>query len=501
VILLLEIAFTEGDPETYLVPMAFETGAVADELRRRSPRAVLAELSVARDGQLERGILVDAVEVPEVARALLQTIGRRRRLRGESGELVGFPTSAFRRLHEASLDEAPTQVMRAEQSNTSILYGDRLVLKIFRRLSPGLNPDLEIGRFLTERARFAHIPAVAGGLEYRSGADETATAGILQAFVPNEGDAWSFTRDQIEDFFERVRLAGRERATPPAPPADQRPEDVRSSPAADEWIGGFLEMARLLGQRTAELHRALAIDAEDAAFAPEPFTRLYQRAQYQSMRTTAQRALDLLGARLDDLPPDCHAMARRLLGAQGMVDPLLRWIVGDLLDGRRIRCHGDYHLGQVLFTGSDFVILDFEGEPARPLGERRLKRSPLRDVAGMLRSFDYANHSALLAAGERGWLTEDWSAQLDRWGRFWKAWVGAIFLGAYLRHMEGSMLLPTDPADRSALLRTFLLDKSFYELAYELNNRPDWVRIPLAGVIELLELERAPSDAGPGGSG
>ena len=284
--------------------------------------------------------------------------------------------------------------MRAEQSNTSVLYGERLVLKVFRRLSEGVNPDLEVGRFLTERAGFSHIPAVAGALEYRVGRREPMTLGILQAFVANEGDAWHFTLDQLESYYERALCT----EGGGAGFRGSLLELIEEEPPPPLFeMGIHLELARLLGQRTAELHLALAHDPEDPDFAPEPFTTLYQRSLYESMRTSATRNLELLRGQIGEVPEPAASEARRLLEREEELLEAFRSIVGSRLGGMRIRVHGDYHLGQVLYTGNDFVIIDFEGEPARPLTERRLKRSPLRDVAGMLRSFDYVAQTALSA--------------------------------------------------------------------------------------------------------
>jgi maltose alpha-D-glucosyltransferase/alpha-amylase len=251
-------------------------------------------------------------------------------------------------------------------------------------------------------------------------------------------------------------------------------------------MGTHLEVARLLGQRTAELHLALAHDSEDPAFAPEPFTTLYQRSLYESMRKSVTRNLNLLRRRLDDPTQPPGSEARRLLEREEELVEAFRAIVGTRLGGRRIRVHGDYHLGQVLYTGNDFVIIDFEGEPARPLTERRLKRSPLRDVAGMLRSFDYAAQTALFGSAERGAIREEDVPILLPWGRSLTQWGGSAFLRAYLPPVQAAGLVPAERDELAVLLRVLLLDKALYELGYELNNRPGWSRIPIRGILDLL---------------
>ncbi len=273
--------------------------------------------------------------------------------------------------------------------------------------------------------------------------------------------------------------------------------------AVHEVIGeAYLESARLLGRRTGELHACLASATPDergggGAFLPEEFTTLYQRSLYQSMRNLLGhtfRALERERGRLDGESAD---EAGSLLMRRGDLLARFRRILDRKLPGARIRVHGDYHLGQVLYTGKDFVIIDFEGEPARPLGERRLKRSPLRDVAGMLRSFHYASRSALVQQRQRGGETAR-SSSAEAWAGFWYRWVAAAFLRGYLEAMGDHPVLPGDPRDRQLLLEVFLLEKALYELAYEVNNRPGWVRIPLEGILELLGWPEAGGSPEPG---
>jgi maltose alpha-D-glucosyltransferase / alpha-amylase len=247
----------------------------------------------------------------------------------------------------------------------------------------------------------------------------------------------------------------------------------------------------LLGRRVAELHLALGSQRDDPVFAPEPFGRLYQRSLYQSMRNLTGQTFRLLRERLASLPKDVAGAGDRLAQLEPQVMDAFRQLLANPLTGERIRCHGDLHLGQVLRTGTDFVIVDFEGEPARSLVERRLKRSPLHDVAGMLRSYDYARHAAARAILERGIIGHAKSAAIDSWTAFWRAWVSSAFLRAYLHQLEGSTLLPRTRADLQLTLHLILLEKGVYELGYELNNRPDWVSIPIRGILELLGTEKA----------
>ena len=250
---------------------------------------------------------------------------------------------------------------------------------------------------------------------------------------------------------------------------------------ATESFGAYLDLARLMGRRTAELHAALGSEKDDPRFAPEPFTALYQRSLYQSMRTLTQGVFRTLRSKVRDIP-----QAVQVLDLQGTIEERFRRVLQPKLEALRIRCHGDYHLGQVLYTGRDFVIIDFEGEPARPLSERRIKRSPLTDVAGMIRSFHYAAYTALMAQ-TGGAIPVDNPALLEPWALFWYWWVSAAFLQSYLEVAGAAAFLPPSREDLQTLLDLFLLEKALYELGYEVNNRPQWVRIPIEGVVQLLE--------------
>jgi maltose alpha-D-glucosyltransferase/alpha-amylase len=377
-------------------------------------------------------------------------------------------------------------LLKAEQSNSSVVYKDRFILKLFRRLESGMNPDLEIGRFLTEMG-FPHIPPVAGALEYRQGRSAPMTLAILQGLVQNQGDAWQYTLDFLSDYLEHAlarRGELRDMTVPQKHLLDLSEGDFH--PLASEMIGAYTESARLLGQRTAELHTALASAPDDLDFAPEPFSKLYQRSLYQSMRSLTTQVLDLLRKRLKTLPKAVQPEAQQILDRKDDVLNCSRSVLEQKITAMRIRCHGDYHLGQVLCTGKDFVIIDFEGEPAHSLSERRIKRSPLRDAAGMLRSFHYASYAALFSQQSTGLAHPEDLPHLERWLGSWCVTVSVTFLKAYLKSMSQGNILPQAPRELQILLDAYLLEKVVYELGYELNNRPDWARIPIRGILGLL---------------
>jgi maltose alpha-D-glucosyltransferase/alpha-amylase len=486
-LLLVRTELEAGGGELYAVPVSLARGEDARRLLRNAPHVVLADLvRGAKDSEPQ--VLFDALEDPEFCTAWLDGIGRRKRWRGAAGELLGGTTKAFRTVRGDPETKLPATLLHAEQSNSSVVYGDRLVLKLFRRLSVGTNPDLEIGRFLTERTEFSQVPTTAGFLEYRAARSEPITIGVLQNWVENEGDAWHWTRDHLMRFYEDALVAHADEQ----PPASRAPLlEISEGPPPPtvvlEMLGSFLETMRLLGRRTGEMHLALASDREDPEFAPERFSTLHQRSLYQSMRNLSARTLDTLRANLASLSPDSVGDAQRLIAAEDQLGERFRSVLGERIDALRIRCHGDLHLGQVLFTGSDFVIIDFEGEPARPLGERRLKRSPLADVAGMLRSFDYAARGFLMDFAREGTVRAEDVPALEPWSAMWTSWVSSAYLRAYLRAVEGTNLVPGDRRQLETLLAVLLLEKAVYELGYELNNRPSWVTIPLRSILALIE--------------
>jgi maltose alpha-D-glucosyltransferase/alpha-amylase len=512
-LVLVEVEYTEGDPETYALALGHAEGEHALELLRDAPQVVLARLQVRgrdfgrRKEDVERppvpGLLYEVLRDSRFAAALLDSVARRRRFRGAAGELVASSTPAFRRLRGPAAEPLPASLLRTEQSNTSLQYGERLVLKLFRRLDEGDNPDLELGRFLSQRARFPHSPPVAGHLEYRRPSRKPMTLAILQAWVPNEGDAWSYTLDTLARYYEHA-VARMKDVTPPLPAQSLLELAAQETPpAAQDLIGPYLDSARLLGRRTADLHLALGGGGDDPAFAPEPFTPFYQRGIYQTMRSLAVQGLQLLRQRQRHLAAPARAEAEAVLAQEAEIHRRLRLIMERKISAMRIRIHGDYHLGQVLYTGRDFVIIDFEGEPTRAISERRIKRSPLRDVAGMLRSFHYAAYTPLLAydaafaaaagpapgrasSASAGPVRPEDIAALEPWARAWCFWVSAEFLRAYLETSQDASYLPAGEAELSLMLNAYLLEKAVYELGYELNNRPDWVRLPLKGITELL---------------
>ncbi len=482
---LVRASYGEGEAETYCLPLAILNREQGAQFSADHPREVVARVA----GGEEESLIVNALAWTPGISALFQMIEHRRRARGEGGEIQGMRTAAYRRLR--GTDPLPDPSPAApERRNSSGFLGNRLMLKLYRAVEPGPNPEVELGQYLSVKAGFPHVPTVAGYLEYRPAKGPPWTLAVLQAFAPNEGTAWSHALDELERFLEQAMSAGAEVPIPPAPPRawmDAAAVAVPAEPA--QWIGTYLDAARLLGRRTAELHLALAAEREDPALAPEPFTLFYQRSLYQSMRNRAERALEVLRRKLPDLDPATRPNGDLVLSATAEI--LIRFARVRNLSaaGLRLRVHGDYHLGEVLRSGSDFTIIDFEGEPALALSARRIKRSPLYDVAGMLCSFGYAGWSALREEARTGLLSRKPDAALRRWVRVWTGWTAAAFLRSYLDSFRPSDPLPGSPQEIGILLDCYVLEKALDQLERELHERPDLAEVPLSALAALLAPE------------
>jgi maltose alpha-D-glucosyltransferase/alpha-amylase len=380
-------------------------------------------------------------------------------------------------------ESEPVNVSAAHAA-AALRYGDRYLLKIFRHVEQGVSPELEVTRFLNQHAP-ALAPQVAGALELRAGRAEPSTLAVLEAYVPNEGSAWTHAREELQRFFERVLTRHREMPAPTG--LSRRPTDMARAeipPAVREVVGAYLDTVALLGRRTADLHRALSSDPTNPAFRPEPYLSLDRRSKYQSMRNLAGKTLRLLRENLAWLPASTAGSARALVEHPDRTLKFFEPLLSQRLTGLRIRTHGDYHLDQVLSTGKDFVIIDFEGRAGETLAERRRKHSALRDVAGMMRSFHYA---ALSASIDRTIVREVDREVIAPWADAWHKYMSGAFLRAYVDGAEGAPFIPAE-SDLPLVLETHLVEKAFLELRDELLARAETVAIPLAGLAELLGL-------------
>ena len=477
-LVLVETHARDGSHDLYDIPMAIVTGAKAKALVKSNPHSVIAALN-SPDGE---GILFDAGVSDDFCKALFHLIVRRSAAGEEPASLQSLQTNAIAETTDDCLE--PIARGSEEQSNTTVVFNQRYLLKIFRKLETGLNPDFEIGRFLTEKTTFHRSPNVFGALQCQTKSGIFATIALLQDFVPHSTQAWEWMLGVLDRYLKTTQV--QTRSLDPAvsrgsfDPVAMIENELSSLQL--ECLGPSLQAAALLGQRTAELHLALASRRDDSAFAPETLAPDEYRARLSTLDKEARAAFNSLREKAATRDPELHALVDQIL----QVGPR---IVAEVLEAPvnpepmiKIRCHGDYHLGQVLRVGDDFMILDFEGEPGRSIEERRAEQSPWKDVAGMLRSFDYAAASASLKLADHDELV---LAALEPWAREWSASMSAAFLKSYRQTAAAGGLMLGETQTASRLLRRFMVEKLIFEVRYESNYRPSWLRIPLLGLSRL----------------
>jgi maltose alpha-D-glucosyltransferase / alpha-amylase len=464
--LLLRVDYGEGEPEFYTLSLAISRETSAHR------EWVLARLQ-ARDGT--QGELYSALLSREFGDELLVSILRRKRLAGERGELAAAHTRAFRALWGSDRPTLEPTLSREDQDNTVLFYGDRFALKLFRKVEEGPHPEQEIGTLFNE-IKFPNAATLAGTVEYRIENGASAVAALLFGFVHDGVSCWKYTLDHLGLFFEHAMAHSASGA------AEETAADLSRG-----VMSSYTQFVRQLGLRTAEMHVALASRREDPAFAPEPYTDFYRHGMYHGLLARLGRTMEQLKIMLPRLPESVRADAQSALDRQGAVRDRYRYLRDQRFTAARIRVHGDYHLGQVLYTGKDFVIIDFEGDPGRPLSERRLKRSPLHDVAGMLDSFYHAAHAALFGEAPGVIAKPESLDALEKWAKSWAKIVAADFMAAYLATPGIGELLPQNPEHIRELDRIFLIDLALRKLAFELTHAPERIRIPAHAINELVE--------------
>ncbi|MGH9099107.1 MAG: putative maltokinase, partial [Acidimicrobiales bacterium] len=477
---IVRVELDQGSFELYLLALAYAGGDKAQAVRRWHPDAIVAEMRVGD----EEGVLYDALWEPELSRLVLEMIGRRRAVPSRDGRAWGAPAPAYRSIRLSVPDDVQPSPMSAEQSNSSVAVADRAILKYIRRLEEGSNPGVELPRFLAERAHFEHSPRSGGSLEYCSNqrSSRPITLVALEQMVPNEGDGWSYVVDALSQRLEEAIAHGAEEAeVAAAQPAPELLGFAADDVPPDELFD-HVEWASLLGRRTGELHVALASDRSDPAMAPEPMTPGERLSLYHGAGSFARRTFRQLREAGFATSPALAPVLRR----EREIGERFRTIATVPSAAQRIRVHGDYHLGQVLWTGKDIVIIDFEGEPARSLGQRRLKRPATMDLAGMIRSFHYASRVVAMRADET-LVGPQGHRELGPWLFRWYRWMSAALVRSYLAVPGVERLLPDDREELALLIDFFLLDKAVAELAYEANTRPDWVDIPARGILDVLD--------------
>lgn len=472
----VRFSFTEAEPETYVVGLGLTTGEEAEEMLQDPVDGVIAEVS----GMGTTAVLHHVLEDEEMSRSLLSLTDGRRRVKGphvalQSGGLEGS-SALSRGVSDESFRASPS-----DQSNTSVVFGESVIMKVYRKVEAGPNPEVETSRFLTEVAGFPHTPRPVGLVKAVIDG-QSAILALAQEFVASQGNALEHTLNSAVLTLETI-LADLDDLG--LPPRLSHPLDMTSSDldVGRPLMGASIVEAALLGRRTAEMHLALASAPAHPVFGPQPLTTLQQRSIYQGIRSSLRTSLAMLKRRRASLSESDRELAAEVIESESILLDCVKRITGERFDADLIRIHGDYHLGQVLFTGNDFSIIDFEGEPQRPVSQRRIKRLALRDVAGMLRSYDYTVVMALdMVSDGQPEPTKD----LEGWARAMRGWMSSAFLTSYLETVGETRVVPSDREQLRALLDALVIEKASYELDYELNNRPDWVSIPLRGLMNAV---------------
>lgn len=488
ILLFLEVTYQDGLPEYYQLPISFASGNEAVHLTENYPQAIIAKIKIAD----EDGVLYDAIYSPLFQCTILDNFAHNKSIAQPGGGTIIF--SSEDRLKDLSVtgEKVKPHVHSGEQSNSAVLFGTSFFLKLFRKLDFVANADVEISRYLSYESNFEHIPRFIGTIEWHTSKD-SLVLGILQESVNNSDDGWTYILDRLDEMNEEI-LASPDilKIVEEVPVKDfyEGFEDGIHPLLKDLFQNTLSEQIRLLGVRTGEMHKALGARNDIQDFAPEPYTLHYQRSLYSGLKSLVRNTFHNQRQNLKKLDHEIQVEMESIINRENEILDTFKNIYKNKIDVIKIRIHGDYHLGQVLFTGKDFVITDFEGEPARSFTERRLKRSPLRDVAGMIRSFHYAAYASVFL--DKQIRKEDFKKLLPIMDS-WYIYISRIFLDAYKESVSGTLFIPKSKEDMDTLMTTFLLEKAFYELNYELNNRPDWAVIPMAGIKAIMDSISRPS--------
>ena len=474
-LMIVEVAYNDGLPENYFLPITYSSLDISNQL---GPESII---SLVREDKNQLGTLYDGVYDDTFRAKLLQLIVKKRTVPGKDCEIAGRWLT-----HHAGepdqLNGLSSKVLKADQSNTAIIYGEKLFLKLLRHAEEGKNPEIDIGTVLA-RHDFVYSTRLLGYAEYKTAETEPADFLILNEFMRNQGDAWTLFTGEFSRFVDNA-MANTEFWTKYAEIKPITNLEQIQQPLIELLGVHFVDNVKLLATRTAEFHLTLDAETEDPDFCPEPFSYQYKVSITQSMTSYATRVFNQMKA-ATNVNDEVRQGLAALIGMKQKLMSKFNDLKSATVDSIRARIHGDFHLGQVLYTGNDFAIIDFEGEPMRSIGDRRTKRSQIRDIAGMIRSFQYAAYSYMYKTVV---LQKDREKdKVEKLVSVWSNAVSRIYLKSYVDRVKGSKILPSDANCFRVLLEAYLLEKAIYEVGYELNNRPEWAIIPLRGVLELLD--------------
>lgn len=477
-LMLLKISYLDRIPEIFQLAVCIVEEARAQQILNENPSGVIAKIGSSNY------YLIDGLYDDTFRMNLIRTLVRKRLFKSESGQLSVTLTARSKLFVFNESELSPSRLSKSESQNINIFYNSSIGLKLYRKLEEGLNPGVEISRALSEKTTFENVHPYGGALFYRSTSGLILTLGLFREFVNGSG-AWEYFKDSAKLFFENS-ITG-DVSIEELQPAhhgfylnfDKTAEFRLPAQDTDKMA---LEMVRILGKRTAEMHIALSSIQDDAAFTPEPFSILYQRSIYQSIRTLIKSTNRLLHRNLDKIPEELKACAQKILNSESIFLNYAKELLPVKLSSKKIRIHGNYHLRYVLFTGKDFVISNFEGNPVSALSERKLKRSPLRDVASMIWSFFFAANTAVKLFKT---TTPEEMYRLESLVLIWWLYMSSNFTKSYYKEIKSAELLPERKNEVKYLVYLYLLEKMFSELKNGFESESDWLNIPLRGLESL----------------
>ena len=479
----LEISYFEiSDLDIYLLPISFAAENESEFIVKNFPNAIICSLTLEM-GNGQEGIIYDGIYSEKFRRYILHLIINRKKEKSSTYGLSSYSTESLKKMFIDSNEIPSSYVLKVEQTNSSIIYDQKFFLKFYRKLDEGIHPEIEMQQFLTEKTNFSNIPPFAGSIVWRRPNKPPIYLAMLENYVANQGSGWDLTTDSLIRYFETVQ-------TQKAPEVLKKDPTIVFAQLLDEFIGvGYLETIRILGKRTAEMHLALCSQTEDVAFRPEPFSLFDFRSLYQIMRYNTRTTFRILKNLSYKLPENSRKIANEISQREGEILVYYQKILSKKMNLIKMRIHGDYHLGQVMYTGKDFYIIDFEGEPLQSISSRRFKRSCVQDLAGMVRSFHYAAYKTMFSHLS---LAADIESKMEPWVDLWYQRVSDHFLQSYLQIAKQQPLniVPADLKDFNYILKFFTLAKAVYELGYDLNSRPEWSIVSCKGIqYHLKEIQ------------
>ena len=486
-ILILKILYVDELPEFYILPVTHNATTFSGSVLYENVQAVMAEFNDGIDNQM---VVFDGIFDDMFRQNFMSAISVKRSIKGGAGVLNFSKEKKMQKLFTDSRQFSPSKLLKADNRNINILFSDKFILKLYRKLDEGIHPGAEILSFLSNSTSFQNLHQYAGKITYEQPYSETITIGLIKKYIPNQGDAWIYFLDAAKKYFENLYLnnKGKRKNKKTLSSLFIDPARIQNGTVISDAVDNiFIEMAGLLGERTAQLHMALSSNIENKDFVPEPFSSFYQRSIYQSLRSTTKNAFRLIKKHINDIDKNLQREAKKVLELEEEIIDFIALILKNKINAKRIRIHGDYHLKQILFTGKDFIITNFEGPASIPLSERRMKRSALRDVASMVWSFYFA---AFVASFTDDIQTRAEVARSEQFAQQWWLYIGNRFLSSYLNSIHDSEFLPKDKDEIEYLFHFYLLEKILIELASCLTENSPWLNIPFKGLLYMKKYLR-----------